>query len=120
MKNAKFRVPFFNYKEKFLGFDELDPIKGLEAYNAGRCHRGEIEIFTGHKDRKGTDVYEGDFLKKGNALGYVFWCEEDACFRVCFLPMKTYANLWEIETKEYCEVVGNIHKNPELMPEVVK
>jgi len=111
----KFRMPFYNNQNKFAGFAEVNPIKGLSPYNRGVVHPRKLEQYSGHKDKYGQEIYDGDIFKKGNALGYVFWCEEDACFRVCFLPTRTYANLWEIGAKDFCEVIGNIHDNPELL-----
>lgn len=75
--------------------------------------------FTGMKDTKGNDIYEGDILQwtssnpfsKGEAkkvqVKYVqarFWCQG---------TIGVY--LGELLYCEKCEIVGNIYENPELL-----
>lgn len=62
--------------------------------------------FTGLKDLKGNDIFEGDILKGGIYLEYpVEWDLED--------------NGWNIKNeyniRKNFEIIGNIHENPELI-----
>lgn len=67
----------------------------------------ELDEFTGQQDRKQKDIYEGDVVvvyQKNNAN------EEAFRFVVDIPDCYSYIGM------ENCQVIGNIHKNPELAP----
>jgi hypothetical protein len=77
------------------------------------------EQFTGLHDKNGKEIYEGDILKKHLFEGLfsmveVRWIKENNQWG--YVPARPY-NCGDL-TKEYisnCEVIGNIHDNPELL-----
>lgn len=73
--------------------------------------------YTGLKDRKGTDIFEGDIVNiiRAEENGKVEWRENDAAFEVVgdCLEASFLENLWGYDV----EVIGNIYENPELLKE---
>lgn len=85
-----------------------------------------IEQYTGVKDKNGEEIYEGDIVRingwwdaEGPAgydknLCVVEWDEE----KTGFVPFNNYdCDCGVYHHAEDCEVIGNIHKNPELVKE---
>lgn len=133
MREIKFRL---RLRGKIVGYEKWYPgsyNKNDGFYTAAPCwlysvngerwnpapifHDGKDQ-FTGLRDKNGKDIYEGDVLRfdeenvKNEVAGVVGAVEfERGAFRVeCFEDYKTV-----LDTGDCCEIIGNIHENPELL-----
>lgn len=127
------RVADMNFSQWWLAVGELRPetTSGFEAGdehdfddNDDRCNRFIIEQFTGLKDSKGTEIYEGDIVSYdsiwcegdetdphvSNGIGPVIYDEKTASYVVVGNMM-----LAEVVLQDRYEVIGNVHENPESL-----
>ena len=77
--------------------------------------------YTGLKDKNGKEIYEGDIVKVNGA-----YIGKDGIFIVVFrsgaFKLDEAKKLFDTQLlakgiSNYCEVIGNIHDNPELLEE---
>jgi len=75
--------------------------------------------YTGLKDSKGVEIYEGDILSihpSPELNGSVVWNNNTAAFCTEHItPNGEESHSDHLYGAEYCEVIGNIHENPELL-----
>ena len=84
----------------YVGFVEVD------AETVGQ--------FTGLTDKNGKRIFEGDICKVGNLIYKVVF--EYSCWWFNILSNKVYCcPAFHSHCGEYCEIIGNIHDNPELL-----
>ena len=114
-------LSFEEYSYQFIDNDgELHLYPEAENFGCSFAYGDEVaEQNTGLKDRNGNLIYEGDILG-GFYGGYVKWCDRCKSFNL-FVDEECAACsgdvLWSevVEDDGKLEVIGNVHKNPELM-----
>lgn len=75
--------------------------------------------YTGMTDKNGKMIFEGDIVRYYQGYDYysvmmVAWWKNGARFVIAFSD-KLYSATSLISAHFYCEVIGNIHDNPELI-----
>ena len=94
---------------KMRDWESLLPI-GMNAFVDGK--HLEFMQYTGLKDSTGREIYEGDILSYDEKVWgginsfEVSWSESEASFT---------GNGVVSEWPEFCEVIGSIYENPELL-----
>jgi len=112
MRKIKFRA--WDKTDKKWMDDEFvmdEPLWGLNA-DSSRYEWGQ---FTGLKDAKGIDIYEGDILENNEGkLGEVRW---DDWIKNIVVGLPNNEDNWSGELNEFggWKVIGNIYENPELL-----
>ena len=125
MREIKFKY-ILQHDETGRIISRIFTIKQIETGKAQAwiksCERWNVVDrleFTGRKDKKGTDIYEGDITKTKD--GYDI-CIDQAIYNTAhnkFMLTSPYSSKLAIGLGEYTdieiEIIGNIHDNPELL-----
>lgn len=111
----------FECLKQQIKFDKTMPDRGFVAEHDHRSEGMVWEQFTGLKDKNGIDIYEGDILKWISSTDEVF-------HNVVYFLKYRYRIKGTKNKKTFhsdfnenqifnhkCEVIGNIHENPELL-----
>ena len=132
MKELKFRVWIERYKKYMpISLIDFEPISGkivgVEVVATGgdwsKFYPEEVilEQYTGLKDKNGREIYEGDILGDMWGDGYIAWCDKCKQLQYHISTHECMACLGDVQWYELVndngklEVIGNIHKNPELL-----
>ena len=84
----------------------------------GACFEDiELMEYTGLKDMRGKEIYEGDIVKFLYSIFEVIWCNEKASFTLKNKKYKEFLN-FIYENNNGMEIVGNIYENTESIKEV--
>ena len=131
MREIKFRA-WYPPEEKYHYFT----LKGIAfmrpagAFDVRFILAGEIEQYTGLKDKNGKEVYEGDVVRyprlAGSGKPYVYAVIGfDNSLESCDCCFSTFHGSGfpiyiSSDYKDKIEVVGNIYENPELLENKIK
>ena len=120
MREIKYRQPlniggfhYWGYVQERGGF--VGPMGENDA-------SGPSEAYADLKDKNGKEIYEGDVLlvNKGRDHAPVYWDQRMFGFKIKYQP-KPFKNwrgfTFSDQVEEECEIIGNIHENPELLKE---
>lgn len=79
----------------------------------------ELMQYTGLKDMREKEIYEGDIVKlrANHGIGVVKYYDEWGAFVIEYIKPRPLAVLGMNYYKENIEILGNIYENPELLGE---
>lgn len=131
MRHFKFRI-WDNLKKQWCSNQAIwrlrTDIQGKGEIQAPAIYWGQdpsgltIQQFTGLKDKKGNEIYEGDIIESFDDFYdgcvsekfKVIWWEEECRFCFQIRGDTDGGHLWS-EINKDCYVMGNILENPELI-----
>lgn len=118
-REIKFRAWDTKKKKMFLWDTHVHswPAWQLSGFYRDKDNKIVVTQYTGLKDSKGTEIYEGDILERQECgtLYQIIWDNNMSRYRMkcltdnVFLYREPFGHTWE--------VIGNIYENPELIKE---
>lgn len=120
-RKAIFEVVLINYVTKKVTY-LLERVGHLLSVRDEKFNDVELMQYTGLKDMRGKEIYEGDIVKlrANHGIGVVKYYDEWGAFVVEYVKSKPLVVLGMSYYKEDMEVIGNIYENPESIIKEVK
>ncbi|AFR99981.1 YopX family protein [Lentilactobacillus buchneri] len=91
-----------------ISWDDGGDIQNVDAYHKKMTNNFVLEQFTSLKDKNGKDIYENDIVQNEQGQQMLINYKSG-----CFLVGNYYFG--SIGAGKILEVIGDIHKNPELL-----
>ena len=106
-------------KRAVISWDRIDNDGDTVPWFAN-VYPATVGQFTGLLDKNGREIYEGDIISLRDYIAEVRWNSNLSAFCIRFsfeseLGIKPLGS-W-IDRRRRCNVIGNIHDNPELLNE---
>lgn len=113
MREIKFRIWDINARKWLKSFNTN--LLDIHEFNLAK-----IMQYTGLKDMREKEIYEGDIVKlrANHGIGVIKYSDEWGAFVVEYIKPRPLVVLGMNYYKEDIEVIGNIYENPELIKEV--
>lgn len=100
----------------FAHFVEVGDDKSVKhpVYNASGLEC-VIQQYTGLKDKKGKEIYEGDILNFSHLNYSVYWRDYEWVATCPYYHKYHWPTITPFRNVESGEIIGNIFENPELL-----
>ena len=78
---------------------------------------GDVQQYTGLKDKNGKEIYEGDILNYDGEPTIIEYVDDMFHCKSTKYKNLTPGNYRLATLHNRCQIIGNIHENPELLPD---
>jgi uncharacterized phage protein (TIGR01671 family) len=130
-KNSKMinYIPVLLLSENAIWTHDLNYFHNTQQWteDEGMIYDPILMQYTGLKDSKGVEIFEGDIVKyngfyegdcfEEEGIGYVLWNEEghSVCYNDRNGEIVYICSTWDLAKNYGGEVIGNIYEHPELL-----